>query len=90
MAVALWVKLIEAELVVTLPADGLVGASQGAGAVVVKVVVAGPEVRSPPKQLLTMLTVYAVPGIRPVKFTDVAEADRVWGVGVVAGEVVTV
>ena len=88
MAELLPVKLTVAEVVVMLPAVKSVGALQAGGAVVVNVTVTGSDIINPPKQLLTMLTVYAVPGIRPVKFTDVAEASRVWVV--VAGEVVTV
>ena len=88
MAEPLPVKLTVAEVAVTALDDKLVGALQAGGAVVVNVTVTGSDIINPPKQLLTMLTVYAVPGIRPVKFTDVAEASRVWVV--VAGEVVTV
>ena len=85
MAEPLPVKFTVAELLVTLAGVRTVGASQVV--VVVKEVVAAAEV-APPAQLLTMLTVYAVLGIRPVKFTEVALAGNVWVV--VAGEVVTV
>ena len=58
------------------------------GASVVKFAMSELEVTSPPKQLLTMLTVYMVLGVRPAKLTEVAVPGSVWVV--VAGEVVTV
>lgn len=59
---------ILAEVVVMLLAARFTGGRQ---AVVVNVVVAGAEV-SPGAQLLTTLTVYVVPGVRPDKVTGEA------------------
>ena len=85
MAEAEPVKFTVAEVLVTLADVRAVAALQVA--VVVNVTVAGLEL-TPPAQLLTMDTVYATPGLRPVKLTEVAEPASVWVV--VAGLVVTV
>ena len=70
-------KVSEALVVVTLLVDKLVTAVQGVS--VVKVVVAAAEVWPAP-QLVTMLTVYCVLGVRPVSTTGEPVAVWVWAV----------
>ena len=66
-----------APVAVRPPAVRPVTAVQGVS--VVKVVVAAAEV-CPPPQLVTMLTVYCVPGVRPVSIVGEPVAACVWAV----------